>query len=66
MYRIRIGSRRGLAIVVCLLAVVAALVAAASSGAASRGAVTTYTGSFSDGASYLIEVPAGWNGTLLL
>jgi pimeloyl-ACP methyl ester carboxylesterase len=66
MHRIRIGSRRRLAIVACILGLVAALVAAASSGAASDTAVTTYTGSFSDGATYLIEVPGDWNGTLLL
>ncbi len=28
--------------------------------------VTTYTGTFPDGAAYLIEVPGNWNGTLLL
>jgi pimeloyl-ACP methyl ester carboxylesterase len=28
--------------------------------------VQTYTGSLSDGATYLIEVPQNWNGTLLL
>ena len=28
--------------------------------------VTTYNGSFPDGATYLIQVPANWNGTLLL
>jgi pimeloyl-ACP methyl ester carboxylesterase len=32
---------------------------------ASAAAITTYTGSI-DGAAYLIEVPADWNGTLLL
>ena len=66
MHRIRIGPRRRLAIVACILGLVAALVAAASSGAVSGTAVTTYTGSFSDRATYLIEVPGDWNGTLLL
>lgn len=28
--------------------------------------VTTYTGTFADGATYLIEVPSNWNGNLLL
>jgi pimeloyl-ACP methyl ester carboxylesterase len=28
--------------------------------------VTTYTGKFSDGATYLIQVPSNWNGTLVL
>ena len=30
------------------------------------GGVTKYTGTFKDGATYLIEVPANWNGTLFL
>jgi len=28
--------------------------------------VTTYTGAFSDGATYIIQVPSPWNGTLVL
>ncbi len=28
--------------------------------------VTTYTGTFSDGATYIIQVPSNWNGTLVL
>src|SRR6185312_3417239 len=28
--------------------------------------ITTCTGTFSDGANYLIQVPANWNGTLAL
>jgi alpha-beta hydrolase superfamily lysophospholipase len=31
-----------------------------------NAATTTLTGTFSDGATYLIEVPSPWNGTLLL
>jgi pimeloyl-ACP methyl ester carboxylesterase len=31
-----------------------------------QAAVTTQTGTFADGAKYLIEVPSPWNGTLLL
>jgi pimeloyl-ACP methyl ester carboxylesterase len=65
MHRIRVGSRLRLAVVASVVSLVAAFVVATSSGAASS-AVTTYTGSFSDGATYLIEVPAPWNGTLLL
>jgi pimeloyl-ACP methyl ester carboxylesterase len=34
--------------------------------AASTVSVTKYTGTFKDGATYLIEVPAKWNGTLFL
>jgi pimeloyl-ACP methyl ester carboxylesterase len=33
---------------------------------AAHAAVTTQTGTFADGATYLIEVPSPWNGTLLL
>jgi pimeloyl-ACP methyl ester carboxylesterase len=66
MDRIRTGSRRRLAMVAALVGVVAALVAAASSGAASRTAVTTYNGTLADGAAYLIQAPADWNGTLVL
>ena len=45
--------------------VVAALALAAIPLTASA-AVTTTTGTLSDGAKYLIEVPGNWNGTLLL
>lgn len=31
-----------------------------------QAATTTLTGTFADGATYLIEVPSPWNGTLLL
>ena len=31
-----------------------------------HAATTTIAGSFPDGATYLIEVPSPWNGTLLL
>ena len=34
--------------------------------AKANAAVTTNTGTFADGATYLIEVPSPWNGTLLL
>jgi len=33
---------------------------------AHRADVTTYTGTFADGATYLMEVPSNWNGTLAL
>lgn len=44
----------------------AAAPAAAAASPASPAAVTTLTGTFKDGATYKIEVPAGWNGTLFL
>ena len=34
--------------------------------APAQAATTTLTGAFADGATYLIEVPSPWNGTLLL
>jgi pimeloyl-ACP methyl ester carboxylesterase len=37
----------------------------ASAGTAASG-TQTYTGTFKDGATYLIQVPAKWNGTLFL
>jgi hypothetical protein len=48
------------------LAVVIALLGIGSTAAAADGAVTTLTGTFADGATYLIQVPQDWNGTLLL
>ncbi|MGH3160147.1 MAG: hypothetical protein ACRDNF_26745, partial [Streptosporangiaceae bacterium] len=37
-----------------------------SAGAATADGIKTYTGTFHDGATYLIQVPAKWNGTLFL
>jgi len=45
------------------LAIAAAGVSAAAAGAAVPG---TYTGLLPDGATYLIDVPPAWNGTLVL
>jgi pimeloyl-ACP methyl ester carboxylesterase len=42
------------------------LAIAVSSASAVSAAVTTYKGKFPDGATYLIQVPANWNGTLVL
>ena len=51
-----------------LIPVVLALFILGSSALAQPQAsgITTYTGTFADGATYLIEVPPNWNGTLLL
>ena len=49
-----------------VIALVAALVAAIAAPVTASAALTTLTGVLPDGASYLIEVPAPWNGTLLL
>jgi pimeloyl-ACP methyl ester carboxylesterase len=43
-----------------------AMAAIGASHASADGTPTTLTGSFADGATYLIQVPAAWNGTLLL
>ena len=60
-----------LAVSATLLAAGAGLAAAPASGAVSShaspaAAVTTLTGTFKDGATYKIEVPPDWNGTLFL
>jgi len=52
------------AVVVAATAIV--LTAVGASQAAANGTGTTLSGTFLDGATYLIQVPAGWNGTLLL
>src|ERR1051326_6174804 len=49
-----------------VIAIIASVVAAMAAPVASSAATTTLTGTLSDGATYLIEVPAPWNGTLLL
>jgi pimeloyl-ACP methyl ester carboxylesterase len=43
-----------------------ALAVIGASGAGANGSGQTLTGSFADGATYLIQVPSSWNGTLLL
>jgi pimeloyl-ACP methyl ester carboxylesterase len=63
--RTRRRARRTATRSLALLSLLAALVAAPSA-ARAEGTVATYTGSLADGATYLIQVPADWNGTLLL
>jgi pimeloyl-ACP methyl ester carboxylesterase len=48
------------------VALAAILLLALPGAAYAQAGVTTLTGSLPDGATYLIEVPANWNGTLLL
>jgi hypothetical protein len=48
-----------------LTLLVLSILSAGIPGRAFAAAVTTYTGNI-NGAAYLIEVPADWNGTLLL
>jgi hypothetical protein len=67
MHRRHMTSRRRLA-VVCA-AVLGAGTAAFSAGpvtALASGPARALTGTLHDGATYLIQVPAGWNGTLVL
>lgn len=45
---------------------VLAIVSLLCSGAWAQSGVTTHTGTLGDGATYLIEVPSIWNGTLFL
>jgi hypothetical protein len=67
MQRTRITRRGRLAALVAVgLGAATALLGAGSSGALADSSVTTLTGSFKDGATYLIQVPPDWNGTLVL
>jgi hypothetical protein len=67
MQRTRITRRGRLAALVAVgLGAATALLGAGSTAALADGSVTTLTGSFKDGATYLIQVPPDWNGTLVL
>jgi len=48
------------------LAAFSAMLLTLSVGRAQASGVKTYKGKFSDGATYLIQVPSNWNGTLVL
>ncbi len=50
----------------CAFFVYAVILLLLSFPASAVAAVTTYTGTLPDGATFLIEVPSPWNGTLLL
>lgn len=49
-----------------VIALIAALAAAAAAPVTASAATNTINGTLPDGATYLIEVPSPWNGTLLL
>jgi pimeloyl-ACP methyl ester carboxylesterase len=49
-----------------LLAIAVGAVLPSMAGASATGGTRTITGTFHDGATYLIQVPAKWNGTLFL
>src|SRR6202162_2794169 len=60
-------TRRGRLAVVCALALGAGTLAfGAGPSVLASGNARTLTGTLHDGATYLIQVPAGWNGTLVL
>src|SRR5579863_4772123 len=60
-------TRRGRLAVVCALALgVGTLAFGAGPTVLASGGSRTLTGTLHDGATYLIQVPAGWNGTLVL
>ena len=48
------------------LAIAAILFLSVASSARAQAGVTTIPGGLPDGATYLLEVPANWNGTLFL
>ena len=51
---------------VLAIAVAAIMVLSVTSNAGAQASLTTKTGSLADGATYLMEVPSNWNGTLFL
>jgi pimeloyl-ACP methyl ester carboxylesterase len=51
---------------VVLFSTVAAMLLGLSRSAEAQDNVKVYTGTFTDGATYIIHVPGAWNGTLLL
>jgi hypothetical protein len=58
--------RRLLTIAVAIVAASALAWTAATAGAASTTTSTQYTGTLSDGGTWIADVPSPWNGTLLL
>src|ERR1035437_8889627 len=60
-------QRRLFRAVLAAAAVMLVLASAAPSAAAASGATSThYTGSLADGATWIADVPASWNGTIIL
>ncbi|MGA8144222.1 MAG: hypothetical protein WB987_10070 [Candidatus Acidiferrales bacterium] len=49
-----------------IFSMAAILVLSVAGGANAQASLTIKTGAFADGATYLIEVPSNWNGTLFL
>ncbi|MGO8892807.1 MAG: hypothetical protein ACLQB1_24400, partial [Streptosporangiaceae bacterium] len=68
-FMVRSGKLAGLALAAALAigGLTASTTAASASACGGSGTVTTVNGTLSDGATYLIQCPAGaWNGTLYL
>jgi len=65
-FRIQRGSPSMCRLTKCALSIFAVILVLLSLPASAVASVTTYTGTLPDGATFLIEVPSPWNGTLLL
>jgi pimeloyl-ACP methyl ester carboxylesterase len=67
LHRWRSALSTRVAVIAALAAVICAAMALSATGSSrADGGVTTNTGTLPDGATYLIQVPNPWNGTLLL
>ena len=67
MHRTAMTRRRRLAVVSALaLGIGTAALGAGPATVLASGATRTITGTLHDGATYLIQVPRPWNGTLVL
>jgi len=66
MRRSQMTSRRRIAVVSAVALGIGTAALGAGSTTALAGRPTTITGTLHDGATYLIQVPASWNGTLVL
>ena len=66
MRRSQMTSRRRIAVVSALALGIGTAALGAGPTTALAGGPTTLTGTLHDGATYLIQVPASWNGTLVL
>ncbi len=66
MRRSQMTSRRRIAVVSAVALGIGTAAIGAGPSSAFAGGPTTITGTLHDGATYLIQVPASWNGTLVL
>jgi pimeloyl-ACP methyl ester carboxylesterase len=61
-----VGSPSMCRLTKCAFSIFAVILVLLSLPASAVASVTTYTGTLPDGATFLVEVPSPWNGTLLL